>query len=154
DTTPNMTGSPIASGRTLPASLSIELAAIEPAFTVSPTSLGGDHNHGIINLDINVAVGLGEEVPLPTNDTTPTQAAFISPNPHQPEITADTDDIDGTSLLTPTPPTHAVVLPVTGITFSPTSAPYTPAGTIIADTAVEVDSDLSPNPHAHNTPRL
>lgn len=154
DTTPNMTGSPIASGTVVPTVLTA--VSILPNLTVDPTTLSDGHSHtiGLTAVDIKEGSGiysyfLNAAGPVASTDSA---SGWLGPNPHSHGVTESGDDV-GTYVF-PNPHTHAAVLPVTGITFSPSSTPATPAGTVISDTAVEVATTISPASHYHMTPTL
>ncbi|HEY4309845.1 MAG TPA: hypothetical protein VGN12_10375 [Pirellulales bacterium] len=175
--TPNMTGSPIASGVTGPTPLEVEVffpnIVIEPTdltvdtsgLTVGDTSLNADHNHEITPLE-KVWADIGADADIYSPSATEQATDIIDPNPHDHPLegTAEinpnphthdvTEDQAQEPNLVPNPHTHTVNAPVTGITFSPSTTVVTPAGTIISDTAVAVATTIAPPSHTHQTPTL
>jgi hypothetical protein len=175
--TPNMTGSPIASGVTGPTPLQAVVffpgITVEPTdltvdtsgLTVGDTSLNADHDHEITPLE-KVWADIGADADIYSPSATEEATDIIAPNPHghplegSAEITPNphSHDLDISDakdpILIPNPHTHTVNVPVTGITFSPSTTVVTPAGTIVSDTAVAVTTTITPPSHTHQTPTL
>ncbi|HVU87354.1 MAG TPA: hypothetical protein VHD36_08530 [Pirellulales bacterium] len=151
----NMTGQPTAVGVTGPTAL--QAFVVLPDVTIEPTSLSGDHQHDLDNDSLNVVTGKGGIVTdiithSPTGDPSPSD--FITPNPHTHAATVTPPDDEPDDTIQPNPHNHSVNVPVVGITFSPSTTSYTPAGTVISDPAIETTTTIAPNPHTHQTPTL
>jgi hypothetical protein len=174
DTSPNMTGSPIATGFTEGADLRIIGGAgdigEDPMIDTSDTSLtatvdGGGTSQIRINTPGTskgstqvcvVGSGLPDEgedgCPGYTLDTT----VSISPNGHHHtvDVGAIIDAMVFDFIIQPNPHNHFAQLPVEGITFSPSSTEYTPEGRVTLDIGAEAETIIVPGTHFHYTPTL
>jgi Phage Tail Collar Domain len=159
--TPNMTGFPVANGGpTLPAVLTL---ATTGDFTLDMDPLTATANYDFPQLEFSTlgkstkACAVGQGTPDEEGDCSDLTGSLdvtISPNP--PTGTVDDSDLDIIQTWTPglgnnhwhdIPP-----LPVSGITFSPSTTTIYP--TVDIQSYTDVDSELTPNPHTHNTPKL
>lgn len=142
DTTPNMTGSPIAAGT--PTQSNIPVIIDSATTTLSMDDVMGSISVDIPQTSINVVLGKGSLV------------CFVSSGSGGScsDITASASvDLPVTGTATTTIIAHVrptdIVLPVTGITFTDSSTDYTPEGTVLSDTDVEVTTTISPSSHTH-----
>ncbi len=154
-----MTGSPIATGTTLPTKL--EALNVLPVYTVVETSLTADHHHEIdvfeedtkkdSEFGVTYRVIAANSDPITTSTNIPSGSGLIQPNPHTHDL--DIDSSDARVDIDPNPHVHGAILPVSGITFSPdivTPNPHNHDIIINAATTVLSTADS----HSHMTPTL